>query len=237
MVVLTLVPVGINKGSLAPPLEVPIYRDVSLGMFKCSPSDSDVELGFRTTALCCLWKRVLWTIGFQISLNIGDPYLKTSILFGTSSGFPVLWLEQDVASRCLVTPCSPLSLVLVGWLWYMIWVARSSEPRRECFLLPVLLMHKQFILVIVLIWGRWLFTVGICPGGSGSVGVQGAQRALGESVFWSQSCSVAGSRLLLKLSWIGGRAEVGQGEGGPGSSGRARTLTMGNRVFHRDRPT
>lgn len=37
MVVLTLVPVGINKGSLAPPLESPVTRDVSLGMFKMLP--------------------------------------------------------------------------------------------------------------------------------------------------------------------------------------------------------
>lgn len=77
-VVLTLVHVGINKGSLAPPLESLIYLDLG-GMWarvclKCSPSDSSMELGFRTTALWCLWKCVVnhwipnpvWTLEIRI---------------------------------------------------------------------------------------------------------------------------------------------------------------------------
>lgn len=63
IVVLTLVHIGINKGSLAPPLESLIYLDPG-GMWawvslKSSPGDSNMEPGFRTTAVWYPWRRVV----------------------------------------------------------------------------------------------------------------------------------------------------------------------------------
>ena len=140
------------------PLESLIYLDLG-GMWawrclKCSPSDSNMELGFRTTVVWCPWKCAVndwipspvWTL----EICIWKPVF--------SAGAAVVCCTEigvRTSSRCLVAPCSPLVLVEGGMAYDR---GRQGQWGQEGMLfLPALLTHKQFILVIVLIWGRWLY--------------------------------------------------------------------------------
>lgn len=108
------------------PLESLIYLDLG-GMWawrclKCSPSDSNMELGFRTAAEWCPWKCVVndwipspvWTL----EICIWKPVF--------SAGAAVVCCREigvRTSSRCLVAPCSPPVLVEGG---YGIWSGLSG---------------------------------------------------------------------------------------------------------------